>query len=1175
MPDPSLVLSIQDKLHIFVSSTIEECSPERRAAADGIRATNHEPVLFERLGARSHPPRALYLSRLRQSQIVVAIYRDNYGAIDTQSGMTISGVEDEFRHARLWGLPLLVYVRRDASRREDRLKSLVAEIMSGGLTISFYDEPAQLTDRVKDDVTSLVVQRFLDAEAQDAVLRQSSTDTLTAVSRALGAIVPRIGALNALRNVISQRNLTCVTGPAGIGKTVLLAQLSHQDSHPIVFADRLAPKELFGVLTNKLRDLSPEHALQFATLDAARAAFVSAWAAVNHCTLLIDASPHLDVIRGAIGEAGGFAQNKKLVYSSRKPPNLHDNEPAVFQVPSLSADELSQLVTATGAIATTFDVAELLRSTGGNPLLVRQQLLRPGISVAQTWQALSPSAREIATYLAITGSVLTVADLLALRGDPAYGSEHLVDDLDEMPTLVNPIGAGFQVAHEQVRDELLTVIKSKPQRHQFAASRLGRYFVDQSRVVEAYFLLREARNPDARNLLKEAAFEAARSGDQKASVRVLQDLAAAQATDRGDRAIYTVLALAQAYEIMGEITLAREHLTRADTMLRSDSNDDVRISVREAVISFEARRDLTPQHLDQLRQLKEEMRAAGRDWQSARIAIELSVCLINAHDPLGAEREAREALQVFETLDDRYGIDVARRNLASALTAQPGKEEEADTLIRAVEQEVGPESSRRHRAWLCNLLVRRHRQAGRFAEAQARAEEAIAIAHDLGDELLVAINLISLANVYTDMGLNEKGIETYKSAATAGQRCARRDVEAHASYLIASTYNSVSSGVPDSARAPELAELHARHAIALLRGTVVRDHLCRALHELGDSLQVQRRKREAAEAYFEEASILLELNMLDRFEVALMTAAYITARDDVQCYARGLRTVFHLPEPASDDAPTLVRLLFSPLSALFAAMPRETAIAFFGLHFAIMFEQIPDMIARHLFERIFELLFKRRSELALTPWRVVYPGLVLCAAAARVLTRQDVSRVTSEIARTMPGLYARTTPDGGTHWLVILNLPAETAITITPLDNEKDSELACLLIALFLKGFEGEMAADIFAGIPLRSELVLAITDIKSAPQEVQDEVRPSLGDRPCQVSRPTDMESDDGSMPTYIFLSTGFSSNVKVGEGKGGPMQILFGFVIAEVAYRLMRGQVDLEVITPKLVELVRRSTS
>ena len=66
------------RLRVFVSSTLKELAPERRAVRAAIERLALAPVMFE-LGARPHPPRELYRAYLEQSDIFVGLYWEQYG----------------------------------------------------------------------------------------------------------------------------------------------------------------------------------------------------------------------------------------------------------------------------------------------------------------------------------------------------------------------------------------------------------------------------------------------------------------------------------------------------------------------------------------------------------------------------------------------------------------------------------------------------------------------------------------------------------------------------------------------------------------------------------------------------------------------------------------------------------------------------------------------------------------------------------------------------------------------------------------------------------------------------------------------------------------------------------------------------------------------------------------
>ena len=132
----TVIRTPDQRLRVFVSSTLQELADERAAARDAIARLRLAPVMFE-LGARPHPPRDLYRAYLEQSHIFVGIYWQRYGWVAPE--MDISGLEDEYR---LSGQkPKLIYIKSPAPDREARLKELLSFIGSVAILIFFYVFP--------------------------------------------------------------------------------------------------------------------------------------------------------------------------------------------------------------------------------------------------------------------------------------------------------------------------------------------------------------------------------------------------------------------------------------------------------------------------------------------------------------------------------------------------------------------------------------------------------------------------------------------------------------------------------------------------------------------------------------------------------------------------------------------------------------------------------------------------------------------------------------------------------------------------------------------------------------------------------------------------------------------------------------------------------------------------
>jgi hypothetical protein len=151
-----VILTPDQRLRVFVSSTLQELASERAAVRDAIAGLQLTPVLFE-LGARPHPPQALYRAYLEQSHVFVGIYGESYGWV--APGASIFGIEDEYELSR--GLPRLLYVKEPAPGREPRLAALLARVEAdGAAAYKPYAAASEFSSLVAQDVALLLAERF-------------------------------------------------------------------------------------------------------------------------------------------------------------------------------------------------------------------------------------------------------------------------------------------------------------------------------------------------------------------------------------------------------------------------------------------------------------------------------------------------------------------------------------------------------------------------------------------------------------------------------------------------------------------------------------------------------------------------------------------------------------------------------------------------------------------------------------------------------------------------------------------------------------------------------------------------------------------------------------------------------------------------------------------------------
>jgi predicted ATPase/class 3 adenylate cyclase len=151
----TVIRTPDQRLRVFVSSTLQELIEERGGAREAITALRLSPVMFE-LGARPHPPRDLYRAYLEQSDIFIGIYWQRYGWIAPD--MEISGLEDEYRLSG--DRPKLIYIKSAAPEREPRLKELLDRVQSDGVSYKPFSTAAELRGLIQDDLAMLLTERF-------------------------------------------------------------------------------------------------------------------------------------------------------------------------------------------------------------------------------------------------------------------------------------------------------------------------------------------------------------------------------------------------------------------------------------------------------------------------------------------------------------------------------------------------------------------------------------------------------------------------------------------------------------------------------------------------------------------------------------------------------------------------------------------------------------------------------------------------------------------------------------------------------------------------------------------------------------------------------------------------------------------------------------------------------
>ena len=218
------ILTPDQRLRVFVSSTLQELAEERMAVKQAIQQIHLTPVMFE-MGARPHAPRNLYRQYLAQSQIFIGIYWERYGWVAPEE--TVSGLEDEYNLSG--NMPKLIYIKQIEGQRDDRLTELIHRIQKDDkVSYKTFTTAKELGNLIINDLALLLTERFnLSLQPLPSEEGHKIFDSIPSIPS------PIIGREKNITEVLallqkSDARLVTLSGPGGIGKTRMAIEIANR-----------------------------------------------------------------------------------------------------------------------------------------------------------------------------------------------------------------------------------------------------------------------------------------------------------------------------------------------------------------------------------------------------------------------------------------------------------------------------------------------------------------------------------------------------------------------------------------------------------------------------------------------------------------------------------------------------------------------------------------------------------------------------------------------------------------------------------------------------------------------------------------------------------------------------------------------------------------------------------
>ena len=344
--EKNVIRTPDQRLRIFVSSTLQELAAERQAVRNAVTRLRLLPVMFE-LGARPHPPRQVYRAYLAQSHVFVGVYWQSYGLV--APGADISGLEDEYLLSA--GLPRLIYVKSPAPQRDLRLAKLLARIRDdGSASYQHFSTRAELQRLVETDLAVLLSERFEMTRPRDGARAAEVAEEPPLAGALPVPVTPLVGRDHetaAIEDLVLEEGvrLVTLTGPGGVGKSRLAMEAAARLSPD--FADGVRFADLSSVRAAELVIDAVATALGVSATGARLITDVETYLRPRRLLLVLDNFEQVMAAATLVARLLGTAPGLAVLVTSRKKLKVrseHELPVLALPVPDTGADPDTQAI---------------------------------------------------------------------------------------------------------------------------------------------------------------------------------------------------------------------------------------------------------------------------------------------------------------------------------------------------------------------------------------------------------------------------------------------------------------------------------------------------------------------------------------------------------------------------------------------------------------------------------------------------------------------------------------------------------------------------------------------------------------------------------------------------------------------------------------------------------------
>lgn len=1069
--DERLILTPDQRVKVFISSTLKELETERQVVRKSIKDDLRlSPIMFE-AGASPHPPRQRYRAFIEQSQIYVGIFWESYGWIAPD--MDISGIEDEYNIAKQRNLLRLVYRKRTIKDRDERLTRLLKKIEDEG-EISFkdFDTPAELANLIKDDIALILSERF--GIAETLLEPQKRINYLDSLTEKIGkqGFIGRTNTLSEIENALVMNKKLLLYGEPGCGKTFLLGKIGKKLNGIYVSIYEKTPLEVYAYLTNSLRTQNGQIPKKFTTSEEAKCDLENILQ-TSQAVLLVDDMERNIELSGTLLGLDYYQTN--VLFASRSQMVLGTHAINGIEVIPFSRREIEDYLSEKEISLAPSKLLELERACHGNPLYLfffanyQIEPLPDGLKAYQDslWRQLNADQQELLGLMALSIAPLRTRVLCAAyNGLPSTNMTLMevasaLTGLSTIVTIQNGLNDIFHPYFKESIENQITNLGLSEDYHRV----LGEANFQHKDIVAATFHFLRAADDRANDYLFEASHGALLGGMWKIAEEFLKR---AIEISKGKKDLwsegYAHYQLSFLLHDKGLRDKSRQHIEKAIALFEEDGDQNwIRFAQIQQYLNWISEGNSAPA-IDALKELLTVYEGVDPN-REASVLVNLSFAYIQtSHFEQGAET-AKKAYDIFVKEGDFNGITTSLLNLIaclSKLTVYDLARRYIKELMSVAEELNLP----RLKAGVLNHLAIILRKSDDPQGARSASEEAIEICQRLGLISGEIINILNMGNIYKDENNFDDAIKCYQEGLTKAKLYGIAREEGRALELIA---------VIEGLRANHLSAIeYASAAIEIQKKTGDSLRIAESLTERAKSFKALEKVTEAAQSYQEAGDNYIKANHVEDAITSYERASSLwvsIGENDAALRELEKTTDFSFRSDKIELASSAIRELqesksIKGLSAFYLKLinkyvesPSTANLALSLYSFASYCKLSEDREIRSSYFKGLQILAENTSK-----HRNICSALMAGIEQAdnRLLTDEEFENLTNSLFTIRDDCHYRKMPDGMTIWTAFWKDEGQLRIIqIQCLSERLIEKRICMVLILSVLAYKDSFYSDI------------------------------------------------------------------------------------------------------------------